>query len=374
MLAVTGFGVLCSAGVGPGALVAALACDRQERPDPGRDVTGLYPDPLPTSTAHALAGFDVRQILGRKGTSFLDRRSSLALVACAEAVKDSGLMIDDENRTRIGITLGTTWGSLAAMSDFTRDTLVEQRPYLVNPARFPNTVMNCAAGQAAIWYRLKGVNATIAGDQMAFLQGLEYSANVLRRGYADTILAGAVEEFTPHTAWATSLMRRNGSAVVAGEAAAVFVVERSEAARQTGKRVDAEILSVDIAFAPGGASGGRMTGALERCIGRALGQAHVDAADLSLVATCEDDDDGIQIEADALAAANAGHVRRILVKRAFGECHAAVGCLQVAALLALHRNDPGRDGDVSLVTGWTREGSVGAAVMRGWSRVGTHHG
>jgi len=165
---VTGFGVLCSAGVGPGALAGALTRGRDARPDPGPDVTRLYPERLPTRNAHALVDFDVRQVLGRKGTSFLDRRSGLALVACAEAIGDSGLVINDGNRTRIGIMLGTTWGSLKAMSDYTKETLVEQRPYLVNPGLFPNTVMNCAAGQAAIWYRVRGVNATIAGGRWPF--------------------------------------------------------------------------------------------------------------------------------------------------------------------------------------------------------------
>lgn len=374
-LAVIGWGVLCSAGIGPNALAAALARSCDAESTHGSDVSNLYVESLPSSTGHALADFNARELLGRKGTSFLDRGSGLALVACGQALEDSGLQVDDENRQRIGVILGTTCGSLKSMCDYTRETFVADRPHLVNPILFPNTVMNCAAGQAAIWYGLKGVNATLAGGQMAFLNALRYATNILRRGYADVLLVGVVEEFTPHTAWATHLTKSARANISAGEGAAVFVIKRAGDERFTGQHCKAEVLSVVSGFSPGGESGGGMTTALEGCIRQALTKAQVEPKDLSLIASGEiGDKETDDSEAAALAAifGNA-QVERIFVKQAVGECQAASGGLQLGALLAYHSEDPGRDGDFSLLTGLTRDGGVGAAVVRGWSRVSSHH-
>lgn len=374
-LAVIGWGVLCSAGLGPNALAAALAHSRGSESNGGSDVSNLYAESLPSPTGHAMVDFNVRELLGRKGTSFLDRGSGLALVACGQALADSGLQVDDENRQRIGLILGTTCGSLKSMCDYTQETFVAERPYLVNPILFPNTVMNCAAGQAAIRYGLKGVNATLAGGQLAFLNSLRYAANILRRGYADVLLVGVVEEFTPHTAWATHLTKSASATINAGEGAAVFVIKRAGDDSFTGQHCDAEALSVVSGFSPGGESGGGMTAALEGCIRRALAKAQVEPKDVSLIASGEiGDKETDDSEAAALAAVfGDAPVERVFVKQAVGECQAASGGLQLGALLARHRDNPDRDGEFSLLTGVTRDGGVGAAVVRGWSRVGSHH-
>jgi 3-oxoacyl-[acyl-carrier-protein] synthase II len=374
-LSIIGWGALCSSGIGPEALSAALLRSSEPAPNSGVDVTGLYAEALPSPTAHALVDFNVRALLGRKGTTFLDRSSALALVACGQALEDSGLQVDDGNRHRIGVVLGTTWGSLKSMCEYTRETLMEERPYLVNPILFPNTVMNCAAGQAAIRYGLRGVNAALTGGRLAFLNVLRYVDNILRRGYADVLLAGVVEEFTPHTAWATYLTEPAPASTTAGEGAVVFVVKRADDNRFAGRHLDAKVLSMITGFSPGGEAGGGMGPALEGCIRRALEKAEVEARDISLIAIGEVTESGPGgIEAAALKAVfGSAQVERICVERAFGECHAASGGLQLAALLERHREAPDRDGYFSLLTGWTRDGGIGAAVVRGWSRVGSHH-
>lgn len=198
-LSISGYGVVCAAGRAP--------ADLLQTGDVRVDVRGRYAEPLPHPTA-AVADVDVRAELGRKGTSFLDRATVLTLVACGDALRDAGLDLDAVDLARVGVVLGTTTGSLKSTMDYCCDTLTQERPYLVNPVLFPNTVMNCAAGQTAIWFGLRGLNATVAGGPVAFLHALRYATGALRRGYADMLLTGAVEEFTPHTAWDTALTGR----------------------------------------------------------------------------------------------------------------------------------------------------------------------
>jgi 3-oxoacyl-[acyl-carrier-protein] synthase II len=368
MLAVSGWSALCSAGIGVDAFTSAVtdpALGDASRPAP--TVTGLFDEPLPDPAAHALVDFNVRDHLGRKGTSLFDRWTSFSVVTCGLALSDGGVQLDTRPRERVGIVLGTTAGGLKSTSDFSRDTLVQEKPYLVQPSLFPNTVMNCGAGQSAIWYGLKGVNATVAGGQLAFLQALRYAATSLGRGYVDTLLTGAVEEFSPHVAWATRLV----TAVPPGEGAAVFVVERDGEARAAGRPVDAEILAVSTGFCPGPRDDAALVSALAGCIRTALTRAGVPAHEVSLAATGDAD---AGVETAALAEATPGaSVRLLPVKRWFGECQAASGALQLAAILALHRAEPARDGGISVLTGHTADGGVGACVIRGWSR-GADHG
>jgi 3-oxoacyl-[acyl-carrier-protein] synthase II len=321
----------------------------------------MYADPLPAPTGHALAGFDIRAHFGRKGTSFYDRVTSLATVACHGALDDARPRLDDVPAERVGLVLGTTMGSFKSTCDYSQATLGQDKPYLVNPVLFPNAVMNCAAGQSAIRFGLRGVNSTIAGGRIAMFQALRYAANALDRGHADAVLVGAVEEYTPHRAWAQHLADRGGG-VPTGEAAAVFVLGRS-----ADPPHDAEVLAVATGYGPGG--GERADRALEGCVRRAVRQAEVEPERVTTVLTGELDA-ASEAEYGPATAALGHRPPRILVGRLFGGCDAATGGLELAAVLARHQTDPRRDGQLSLLTARDPDGAVAAAVVRGWSRAG----
>jgi 3-oxoacyl-[acyl-carrier-protein] synthase II len=371
-LAITGWGVLSSTGIGAEDFSSAVTQGRGGL----ADVRGMFDEPLPEDQACVLVGFRARDHLGRKGTSFLDRSTALALVGCDAALADADLCVDDGNRDRVGIVLGTTAGSIRSTSEYSRETLVQDKPYLVNPVLFPNAVMNCAAGQCAIWHRLKGVNATVAGGQIAGLNVLRYARNVLQRDYADALLVGAVEEFSPQVAWGTRCLHAGEpERVPLGEGAVVFLAEDARRARAAGRAPDAEVLAVEVGlYAPPGEEPDPGRG-LAACIERALDRAGVAAPEVWAVASGErgvallDD-----VERHGIASAIGPGPRRLRVKELVGECHAASGAFQLAALLGHHRGNPALDGRVSVVTSCSADGAVGAAVVRGWSRARGDHG
>ncbi|MFE4534369.1 beta-ketoacyl synthase N-terminal-like domain-containing protein [Streptomyces scopuliridis] len=365
-LAITGWGVVSSLAIGADAFTTAVGAGRSGL----RDVTGMFDEELPEDEAFAMPDFRVRDHLGRKGTSFFDRSTSLALLGCTLALDDTDLVVTDDNRDRVGIVLGTTAGSVKATSDYSRETLVNDRPYLVNPVLFPNTVMNCAAGQSAIWHKLKGVNATVAGGQLAGLSALRYARNQIRRGYADALLVGSFEEFSPHTAWFAHRQHSawEGRARV-GEGSAVFMVEDAATVREAGRLPDAEVLAVEAGtYGPPGRTPDAGAG-LAHCVLRALKRAGVEPSEVRAVASGEcgisplDD-----LERRGVESALGTEVWHVRAKEWVGECQSAAGSLQLAALLAGHRGHPELDGAVSVVTSVSADGSVGAAVLRGWHR------
>jgi 3-oxoacyl-[acyl-carrier-protein] synthase II len=364
-LAVTGWGVLSPLGVGAEEFAPAW----RERRSGLRDVSGMYETQLPVDQACALTDFSVREHLGRKGTSFFDRTTSLTVVTCGLALKDTSLVVDDANRGEIGIAMGSTTGGVQSLCDFITETIVNDPPYLVNPVLFPYAVMNGAASSAAIWHQLKGVNATVSDGQASFLAVLKYARNQIRNGYVEAMVAGAVEEFTPHRAWAAEHLRGGQSGrVPLGEGAAAFVLEPAHAVRVSGRKPDAEILAVET-----GLYGEDIDPAdgLAGCISRALHSSGIDPAEVRMVAPSiagSENRDGI--EGRGIAAALQGATFTSLpVKELLGETYSASGALQLAAVLAEHRADPVLDGAVSVITSVTSEGLVGAAVVRGWSRA-----
>ncbi|MGP3924291.1 beta-ketoacyl synthase N-terminal-like domain-containing protein [Streptomyces sp. 8N616] len=313
---------------------------------------------MPTATAHVITDFDGRRT-GFKGAAFRSRGTNLILTTCGTALKDSGLEINDTNRDRIGAVIASGEGSLNAAGSYTRVTLTDPRPEHGSPALFPSTVMNHAAAQSAIHYRLSGPNTTIASSRMALLRVLRYSATLLRRGYADALLAGVVEEFTPYSAWLTHLAEPSGRrGVPPGEGATVLTVETTQRAQAAGRHIDAELLAVTTGFATEPAA---RTRELSACVSKVLSQADLDASRLARIIT---DDEALAsgLDTDALG------TPPVQTWHTAGECRAASGGLLLAALLALHREDPDRDGEHSLLLGADRDGGVGAALFRCWSR------
>jgi 3-oxoacyl-[acyl-carrier-protein] synthase II len=284
------------------------------------------------------------------------------------ALQHSGLTLTDENRARVGVVLGTNVGSIKSIGDFMRDTLIHERPYLVNPMNFPNSVMNCAAGQSAIWHKLKGINATISAGRLAGLMALRYAGMTLRLGYADAVITGSVEEFCEQTAWAFHHTGRVDPARGAplGEGCAVFTLENAEAVCAQGRKVLAEVLACEVGvYSPDIGGRARQAQGLAACIRRALSRAGVGARDVWAVSAHQFADAELEeVESHALELALDGHVpaRQVIVGKSVGECFSAAGAFQLAALLALFGDAQGDR--VALVTSLAHSGAVGCADIR----------
>ncbi|NHC16214.1 beta-ketoacyl synthase N-terminal-like domain-containing protein [Motilibacter deserti] len=366
-LAITGWAVVSPLGTG----AADFSRGWRAQESVLCDVEGMYPEELPVAKACVLPGFNVRDHLGRKGTSCFDRPTSFTVVAAGLALDDTDADLSEEARGSTGIAMGTGGGT-QSLCDFIQETIVNDPPYLVNPIRFPYAVMNAAAGSAAIWHRLRGVNATITDGQTSFLAALRYGRNQLRNGYERTMLVGGVEEFTPQRAWAAEHLRGGlDSRVPLGEGAAVFVLEPAAAAE--GRPRCAEVLSVEIGASADGEPDPAVVAAV---VSRALRVAGVEGSDIATVASSlagSPRRDSAE-RSGILEALGADTASWLPVKDRLGETYTASGALQLAAVLAEHRASPELDGRHALVTSVTSDGLVGAAVVRGWSRAGDADG
>jgi 3-oxoacyl-[acyl-carrier-protein] synthase II len=286
-----------------------------------------HPAALSDGAVHKTArvpGFDVRALLGPKGTRSMDRLVGLAVwtVGRLTAARPA------ERGDRTGLVLGTM-GSVQSTMDFTRSSFVEAKPYFVDPGRMPNSLTNSAAGQSAIKHGLTGPNVTVAGGRAAGISALGYAVRLLRTGRASSVLAGAVEEYSDARSWVES---HSGVHGVLGEGCVVLRVEPA------GEHPAlAEILAVRSRFA----RGDDFEGAMRSCVDTALAAAGLSESDVTTVSWS-----GVP-----------GHTEP--VAELIGDTGAATAMFQIAGVLAT-----GAPGDVAVVGSADRDGAVACAVLR----------
>jgi len=355
---ITAWSAVSSYGIGKSAFTEGL---RERR----ATVTELGPEhgTTPDGTGCVVPSFSIREVLGKKGTRSMDRVTGLTVTTV-------GALLDDGERNRAvgtgegaAFALGTTTGSAQSMMDFTRDSLTGDQPFFVDPARFPNTVMNCAAGQSAIWYQLKGPNATIAGGRTAGLHALNYSRRLLGSGRARTVLCGAAEEFSQARSW---LERRAaddseaGTGAPLGEGCAMLLVE-PHAPDDPSQPVLAELLAVEL----GVVLDGDTRPALVSCLRSALRRAGVDPAQVVAVARSGAPGREGRGEADAVQDVFGAVGPTDLTPTALiGDTGAAAAAFQAAALLSYAADRPDLTaGRIGVITSVDRTGTVGCALL-----------
>ncbi|MFD3875218.1 beta-ketoacyl synthase N-terminal-like domain-containing protein [Streptomyces sp. NPDC058623] len=317
----------------------------------------------PVDTACLVPGFSSKDVLGRKGTRSMDRVTGLAVAAVGRLLQDpAGERIPGVGDDA-GLVLGTNTGSAQSMMDFTRDSLVQEKPFYVDPMRFPNTVMNCAAGQCAIWHKLKGPNTTVAGGRASGLLALNYALRLQKSGHTRTVLCGAVEEFSPARAWLEVHTRQPDEADgVLGEGAAVLLLESAPAAAEHGRPGLAEVLALEFGVFH---TDDEVAPVLADSVERALERSGVRVDEIGLVADSQAY--GVRGTAERAALEKVFGVlrpERVPSTELIGDTHAASASFQIAALLATAEGRDDLAGSVGLITSVDRDGVVGCAVLR----------
>lgn len=364
-LAITSWGIVSSIGIGIKDFTENFLAGRRGN----KPVSGQSSVTAPCNEACFIPDFDATQFLGKKGTRFLDRTTLFTVLTSGMALRDSGTEITPENQERIGVVLGTNTGSIKSISDFTRDTLVQERPYLVNPLLFPNTVMNCAAGQAAIWHKLKGVNATVSGGRLSGLLALKYAALTIRSGYADALLTGGVEEFCEQTAWGFYRDRgtEDGKKAVLGEGCMMALLESTEIAQRAGRRPMAYLCACETAvYAPTNSHRQEnQSQCLATCIERGLRKAGLQASDIALISKHGGDPqlDGVEEEAINLIFGDRWP-EVISTAPQLGECFSANGAFQLAGSLAWMSRSSARTESFALLISTGHGGRVGCVILK----------
>jgi 3-oxoacyl-[acyl-carrier-protein] synthase II len=351
---ITGIGVLSPIGIGREQYWEGLSRGRT-----GFSTISLFDTSgFDVSVAGEIRNFDPLTLLGKKGLRELDRSTRLISSAAKLAIEDSGFEISEENTQSVGVSVGTTFGSLHSISQFDQTGLIEG-PRYVNPSHFPNTVINSPASRISIRFKIKGFNATISTGFCAGIDAISYACDFIRLKRADMVLAGGVEELCEETFSGFyklgCLSGRNGSdticrpfdarrnGTVLSEGAALLVLESEEHALTRGADILAKISGYGNSFDPEARMDfGHQGNGLKNAVGIALKDASLSPEDIDYVSSCANSTKGLdRMESSVLKDVLGGHAYKIpisSIKSMIGEAFSASGALSCAAAACTLRN------------------------------------
>lgn len=376
-LAVTGLGVSSPLGIGWEAFRAGLAAP------PGGAFT-TAPTSF-TAAAHPalrvaeIASFDPRPIVGDKGLRNNDRLTRLLLVAARLGLEHAGIKRDGAfaalGPTEVGVCASTAYGSLEAIHELDAVARLEDPRYL-NPARFPNTVINSSVGYVSIWEELRAFNATVTNGPTGGLDAFDAASLWIDAGRAKAVLTGGAEAMSEGLwqafrrlgaldehpdVWAPG--DRGSRGLRLGEGACLMVLEDLAAARARGATVHAEVIGYGAAFEPAEPSQ-PMVHVSAQALARAARAAVADL-DRSRVAMVVSGLSGLDVldgpERAAIAEA-LGDVTVKTPKSWCGETLGAAGAFGVASAVEWLSGE--RAGSCAVVTSVGFYGNASALVVR----------
>jgi 3-oxoacyl-[acyl-carrier-protein] synthase II len=211
-----------------------------------------------THFAAEVKGFDGAALFGSREARKMDRFTQFALAAAQQAVADAGLVIDDSNRSRIGVVIGTGIGGISTLFEQMK-VFFERGPSRVSPFLVPMMLPDSGAGTIAIHLGVRGPNMAVVTACATGTNAVGEAAEIIRRGQADVILAGgseaaivpiamaglntmtALSTYNEDPRRASRPFDRNRDGFVMGEGAAVLVLEAFEHAQARGVQALAEI-------------------------------------------------------------------------------------------------------------------------------------
>ena len=212
-----------------------------------------------TKFAAEVKGFDPESILGRRDARRMDRFVQFAVVATQQALDDSKLKIDDSNRDRVGILVGTGIGGInVVLSEV--ETYRLKGPRRVSPFLVPMMLPDTASGQIAINFGARGPNLALSTACATGTNAIGEACQMIQRGAADAMITGGTEAAVLPLIMAGfnamgALSRRNEEpqrasrpfdkdrdGFVAGEGSAVLILESESHAKARGAKIYGEVL------------------------------------------------------------------------------------------------------------------------------------
>ena len=218
-----------------------------------------------TRFACEIKNYDWTRYFDRKEVRKYDLFAQYALVAVAEALRDSGFSVENSDAERAGVIWSTGVGGLTSFFEEVTDYAGGDGTPRFSPFFIPRMIPDLAAGYISIKYGFKGPNYCVSSACASSNHGLISALDQIRAGRADVMIAGGSEAVVnipgvggfnsmqaistrnddPQHASRPFDVARDG--FVMGEGAAALVLEEYEHAKARGAKIYCE-------FAGGGMS------------------------------------------------------------------------------------------------------------------------
>lgn len=216
-----------------------------------------------THFACEVKGFDSSLYIDRKEARKMDLYTQYAIAVAKQAVEDSGMDVEKEDRTRIGVIFGAGIGGIKTFEDEVGNYAIHQEnDPKFNPFFIPKMISDIAAGQISILYGFHGPNYATCSACATSTNAIADAFNLIRLGKANAIVTGGSEAAIavagvggfnamhalstrndePEKASRPFSASRDG--FVMGEGGGCLVLEELEHAKARGARIYAEVAGV----------------------------------------------------------------------------------------------------------------------------------
>ena len=254
---VTGIGAVTPFGVGVDNLWENIAAGKS-----GIDrITAIDLEKHTVHIAGEVKNFDPLEYFDPKEAKKNDRFTQFALVAADEAVKDSGLDIEnsDLDPYRVGVLVGSAAGGFDTFEK-QHQTIIDRGPTKCSPFTVPMLIVNIPAGKISMKYGAKGLNKAIVTACATSAHSIGDAFRAIQWDDADVVIAGGCEAVVTHLGIgaftsARTLSKRNDEpqkasrpydkdrdGFVMAEGAGVLILEEYEHAKKRGAKIYAEIV------------------------------------------------------------------------------------------------------------------------------------
>lgn len=350
-----------------------------------------------------LKGFDVTQYIVPKEAKKMDPFIHYGIAAGAQAIKDSGLEITEENAPRIGVSMGSGIGGIGSIE--TQHNAMLKAPRRVSPFFVPSSIINMISGNLSIMFGLKGPNMAIGTACATGTHSIGDAARMIQYGDVDVMVAGGAEYATTELglagfAAARALSTRNDNpqaasrpwdkdrdGFVLSDGAGAVVLEEYEQAKARGATIYAEVLgfgmSGDAYHMTLPAAGGEGAG---RCMATALNNAKLDPTKINYInAHGTSTPAGDVCETSAVKGVFGGHAYNLAMsstKSMTGHALGAAGAMEaVFTALALKNQqlpptinleNPDEGCDLDYVASGARDAKIDYALSNSFGFGGTN--
>jgi 3-oxoacyl-[acyl-carrier-protein] synthase II len=307
--------------------------------------------------AGEVKGFNVEDYISAKEARHMDTFIHYGIAAGAQAIKDSGIEVTEQNSERIGVLVGSGIGGLPMIEE-TNAELLSRGPRRISPFFVPGSIINMISGHLSILFNLKGPNVAAVTACTTGLHSIGLAARLIQYGDADVMIAGGAESTISALgvggfAAARALSTRNDDPATAsrpwdkdrdgfvlGEGAGVLVLEEYEHAKARGAKIYAELCGFGMSGDAYHMTAPNMDGP-KRCMVNAMRDAGINPDQIQYVnAHGTSTPLGDKNETDAIKAALGDHAKKVVVnstKSMTGHLLGGAGGLEsVFTVLALH--------------------------------------
>lgn len=203
-------------------------------------------------------GFDPELYMTRKDVKRNDAFAVYGLAAAVQAFEDSGMDMEQEDETRVGVIVGSGIGGLITMQEQVIK-MHDRGPNRVSPLFIPMTISNMAAGNIAIRLGAKGICENIVTACASGNNCIGAAFHNIKHGYLDACVTGGAEAsiseiglagFTNLTALSENENPKEAcrpfdklrDGFVMGDGSGILILEELEHAKARGAKIYAEIV------------------------------------------------------------------------------------------------------------------------------------